>query len=318
MQLNASPGYPHATPRLRRPPRSAPCPPPRLWSQSPAGIVRPRRRSRFVVLALAALFHLPARGQTTPQLTVDDVVAKLQHNLDLYDKSIPSFLADEHIDSIQQQFAARGASAPNFETIAESVFRLKKEIDHTTNTFSFNESRDVSLIDGKPANGRQINAPSMIFGAFSGGLAFVSQEQSPCMRYQLEPVKARKPIVVRFTTLPAAQRTPACILAEDSSGRVSIDPASMQIQRIDLDVPRHLFTPHRDDGSPAIPTIGHWKVEVTYKPVVLNAKTFWLPETILSQCSNDDTQWSFRGAYRNYHLLEVHSRMIIPNEPSER
>jgi len=256
----------------------------------------------------------PVFGQTAP-LTVDSVLEKLQANLDAYDKSIPSFMADEYVDSLQHEFSARGASAAgNVETIAQSVFRLRRKVDTANNTFTFEESRDVNVIDGRRAQGRQINAPSMITGAFSGGLAFVAENQRSCRTYILEKPKAGKPIVVRFQTAAHIPDPEICILNEYSSGRVWIDPASMQIERMELDVPRHLFTPFREDGRPVAPTTGHWNVEVTYKPVVLNAKTFWLPATIFSKCSNEQTEWSYSASYRNYHLFEVHSRIIIPNE----
>ena len=266
-------------------------------------------------VALTTAYGVPPVPAQPAPLTVDQVVQKLQANLDAYDKSIPSFMADEYIDSYKHEFSARGASATgNVETIAQSVFRLKKEIDHATNTFSFSESRDVSIIDGRPAKGRQINAPSMVIGAFSGGLAFVAEDQRTCRTYTLEKPKAGKPLVVRFKSADHIPDPEICILNESSSGRVWINPASMQIERMELDVPRHLFTTLRDDGRPGVPTIGHWNVEVTYKPVILNARTFWLPATILSTCSNEQTEWSYSASYRNYHLLEVHSRIVPPGE----
>jgi hypothetical protein len=273
------------------------------------------RRLLLSAIAFVAGCHsLACLCQSAPPLTVDTVVAKLQTNLDAYDKSIPSFFVDEHIESFKHDFAARGASAANYETIAESLFRLKRTVDPATNTYSLDESRDIRIIDGKPANGRDIDAPTMLTGAFSGGLAVVSQDQKTCMSYTLGPVKPRKLIVVRFASLPDPQRAQDCILAEPGSGSVWIDPASMQIVRIKVLVPRHILTPFNKEGQKDLPTITRWNVQVIYKPVVLNSHTFWLPATITSLCSNDRTEWSFRGVYRNYHLLEVHSRIIMPDD----
>ena len=269
-------------------------------------------------LLLAALLTLAgpphaSRAQPTA-LTIDSVVAKLQANLDSYQQSIPSLIADEHIDSTVQQFRSRGSAAGNYETIAESVFRLKRTDDPKTNTFSLDESRDVRIIDGKPAKGRDIDAPAMVFGAFSGGLAFVSQDESPCMTYQLEKIRPRRPIVVQYESAPNIAHPEDCILTEPGSGRVTIDPATMQITRIEVHVPRHTLVPTFSDGQKGAPTITRWTVEVNYRPVTLNSRTFWLPATIVSLCSNDDTEWSFHATYRNYRLLEVHSRLIIPHE----
>jgi hypothetical protein len=270
------------------------------------------QRCCIVFFLLIASASRSSFAQPVPPLTVDEVVARLQANLDTYENSIPSFVVDEHIDSIAQQFAARGASAPNYETIAESVFHLKRNIDPANHTVTLDESRAIRILDGKPANGADINAPSMIYGAFSGGLAMVSTDEHDCMRYQLEPIKPRKPIVVRFVRVSVAERPDGCILAEDGSGRVTIDPASMQITHIEIHVPHHLLNPVTSDGHKVAPVMTRWDVRVTYRPVVLNARTFWLPATISSTCSNEQTEWSFRGDYRNYHLLDVHSRIVVP------
>ncbi|HXE07209.1 MAG TPA: hypothetical protein VN612_04885 [Acidobacteriaceae bacterium] len=269
-------------------------------------------RSLPLLVLLAATPNL--RAQPPQPLTLDNVVAKLQANLDEYEASIPSFLADEHMDSTMRQFVMRGASAANYETIAESVFRLKRDIDSTAHTQSLDESREIKTIDGKPANGRQIDAPTMLSGAFSGGLAIVSKDEQRCMQYTLDPVKPRKPIVVRFVSLPADQRPKDCILREDGTGRVVIDPRSMQITRLQVAVPRHLITPLLNGGRSGAPTFTRWRVQVDYKPVVLDARTFWLPSKITSSMSNEQTAWSFLATYRNYHKLEVRSRVIIPGD----
>ena len=266
-----------------------------------------------VFVAIACAHHIAAAQPPAP-LTIDTVVEKLQANLDAYDKSIPSFMADEHMDSIRHEFGNRGASAPNYETIADSVFELKRQIDPATHSQFLDESREMRIIDGRPADGRRINAPAMLYGAFSGGLAVVSSEEQACMHYQLEPPKPRKPIIVRFTSTPAGERPKTCLLAEDGSGRVLIDPASMQITHIEIRVPHHVITPEFDDGQKGAPQITHWEVLVDYRPVVLNNRIFWLPSTVSSTMSSDVTQWSFRASYRNYHLLEVHSRIVLPEE----
>ena len=278
----------------------------------------PRHLAPLAIAAVALCPSRPAVAQDTP-LTVDAVVQKLQANLDAYAKTIPSFLVEEHIDSATSttavQISRRGPDvSSNHEMRAESIFRLKRKIDPANNTFTFVESRDVITIDGRPARGRGIDAPTMIVGAFSGGLAFVSEDERACMTYTLEPSKPGRPIIVRYQSAPHIAHPEECILAEETSGRVWIEPASMQIERIEVEVPRHLLTLVLGDGRSAPPVMTHWSVEVDYKPVVLNNRTFWLPATITSNCSNDDAQWSFRGAYRNYRLLEVSSRVIVPGE----
>ena len=279
-------------------------------------------RTAILTATLLALgCHSVSIFGQSPTLTIDDVVAKLQANLDSYQRSIPNFLAEEHMESSESstavQISRRGPSlSSNRETIAESTFRLKRKVDLASNTFTFEESRDFTTIDGHPAKGRSISTPVMLVGAFSGGLAFVSEVERECMTYTLEPPKPGKPIIVHYQSAPHIAHPEICILPEETAGRVWIDPASMQIERIEVDVPRHLLTPIRGDGRADAPSMTHWHVEVVFKPVVLNARTFWLPATIASVCSNDNQEWSFHGSYRNYRLLEVHSRVVVPGDTS--
>ena len=271
-------------------------------------------RLSALLLALLLAAPRPACAQQGQPITLDDVVDMLQANLNSYEKLIPSFLCEEHLDSTERQYAQRGVSADNYETIAESVFRLKREVDEQHHTASLNESREIKVIDGRPANGRDIDAPSMLSGAFSGGLAVVSDDERECMTYTLEPVKPRKPIVVRFATVPATVRATNCILQEDGSGRVVIDPASMQISRVEFKIPHHVVTPQFASGAKGPTTITKWNVAVDYVPVRLDNRIFWLPKAVNSTSDTSTVEWAFRATYRNYHKLEVTSRIVIPDD----
>jgi hypothetical protein len=265
----------------------------------------------------------PACAQQAQPITLDDVVDRLQVNLDSYEKLIPSFLCDEHLDSTVHQNGGTpavnfdpamhqdgGASAVNIETIAESIFRLKRD-EHDDHTVFLNESREIRTIDGLAADGREIDAPSIVSGFFSGGMAVVSDDERQCMNYTLEPIKPGKPIVVRFSSVAAGVRPSSCILQEDGSGRVVIDPASMQISRVEFKIPHHVDF---SSGPKGPKTITRWNVAVDYAPVKLDNRIFWLPRTVQSDSNSSTVDWSFRATYRNYHKLEVTSRIILPGD----
>lgn len=255
-------------------------------------------------------------GQSAKPLTLDEVVAKLQNNLDTYERSIPSFLADEHIYSTQRYI--RTGSGPDDTTSAESVFRLKRRLDPERHIPVLDESREIKTIDGKPADGRDIDASYTFSGAFSSGLALVSKDEQACMRYILVPPKPGKPIIVNFVSAPAGQRPKHCILAEDGSGRVTMNPTSMQITKIEIKVPHHVITRRDRDGRIGPPVVTFWEVQVDYKPVGLDAHTFWLPATISSISSTDQVAWSFVATYGNYHLLQVRSRILVPADAAKQ
>jgi hypothetical protein len=286
-------------------------------------------------IALAPL-HAMAQKQTQPP-TLDTILTALEENLHQYHSQVPSFLCDEHAESNVVP------GTPNQDTVTDSVFRLKRDLrpDHST---VLAESRDIKTVNGRPASSDEISGPSILSGAFSGALAMVSLSQKACMNYKLRPIKASRgkdrtpaPYVVEFSTVPERLRPANCLLQEEGKGRVFIDPATMQITRMELTAPNHLIAEARTaDGQKALPILGPWEVSVDYTPVQLAAQTFWMPATIASIMTHDQgvtvslsgprtrvggveavnsTIWSFQATYRNYHKLEVTSR-IVPTDDS--
>jgi hypothetical protein len=238
---------------------------------------------------------------------LEQVILRLQKNLDQYDADVPSFFCDEHVVS---------RMVPDLhdrETVTDSVFRLKRALnsDHTT---TLEESREVKTVNGQPAKSQEMDGPSLLGGAFEGGLAVVSVSQQACMNYTLERTRRndpKAPIIVRFSSVLTPENKGDCLLHEDGKGRVFIDPATMQISRMELTTPHHIIIPE-DSYSPVK---GEWVLSVDYAPVVLNGETFWMPATITSHATSSPgtfhaTEWSFTATYRNYHKLEVTSRIV--------
>ena len=67
------------------------------------------------------------------------------------------------------------------------------------------------------------------------------------------------------------------------------------------------------------PVIGERVITVDFAPVALGGETFWLPSSISSRDTGDAntfhrTTWTFRASYRNYHRLEVTSRILPGSE----
>ena len=276
-----------------------------------------RRSANDHRVALALLFGAlaiarPAIAQQPEPPTLDAILLQLEINLHHYDADVPSFLCDEHV--VSQIFPSR---IPG--TTTDSVFRLKRTIEPNHKT-TLIESRDVKTVDGHPAEGSELNGPSILSGAFSGGLAMVSISQKACMSYKLRPIKPghpNDPYVVQFTSVPENQRPEDCLLREDGSGRVLIDPATMQIKRLELTAPRHtlMFSGTMLDGRPIPPSVGVWAVTIDYAPILLGGRSFWMPKTITSSMTaQGPTVWSFKAAYSNYHKLEVTTRIVPSTE----
>jgi hypothetical protein len=251
---------------------------------------------------------LTASAQKTKPPTLDAILRRLQGNLDQYDARVPSFFCDEHLVS---------RMIPDLhdrQTVTDSVFRLKRVVN-ADRTTALEESREVKSVNDKPAISQKIDVPTLLDGAFEGGLAVVSLNQQVCMNYTLERSRRNDPAapyIVHFASVLTPENTGRCLLQENGKGQVFIDPATMQITRMELITPHH--TVIRGDLYDA-PVVGDRVLSVDYAPVLLEGQSFWMPVAIASTITSGRgsfhaTVWSFKASYRNFHKLEVTSRIL--------
>jgi hypothetical protein len=258
----------------------------------------------------------PGRTQQLPNL--DDILLRLKLNLDQYLATLPSFFCDEHVVSqVRHQFSPKTAK----NTVTDSIFRIKHTLSQGS-TAALVESRDVQRINGKPTKGEDVRGPSILSGAFTGGLAFVSIDQKTCVRYDLhlidpDPGSNRNLGVykVDFASLPKRERPPSCVISEGVVGSSLIDSESMQIGRMEFTVPRRIVVPasRSPDRAASEAIDGTWAVSVDYASALLGDKLFWMPKTITSistSSGNNPFVWSFTAQYSNYHKLEVTSHVL--------
>jgi hypothetical protein len=274
-------------------------------------VFRKKSTAALLVAWLAFSSALCAQQPKTP--TLDEILTRLDANLNNFDTRLPSIFCDEHVLSSEVQPGMR-----DLNTVTDSVFLLKRtpNPDHTV---SFVESRENQHVDGKPATAQPINAPATLSGAFEGGLALVSRSQAACMSYSLQRSnkdRPGEPYIVRFATVLTPQNSAECLLKENSTGRVFIDPASFEITHVELTTPHHVIIP---GNRFAAPITGRRVLSVDYLPVVLGGETFSMPSTItMHEVSGSGTfhmmVWSYKATYRNYHLLEVTSRILPGDE----
>lgn len=258
----------------------------------------------FTLLAPAG--SVPAQPRKPP--TLDEILQQLETNLNQYDASVPSLFCDEHIVSQ----VSPGLRAQN--TVTDSTFRLKRVVA-SGKTTSLDESREVKTVNGQPAKSQDIAGPSILSGVFEGALAVVTLSQRVCMNYTLERTRRNDPAapyVIRFASVITPKNSRDCLLQEDGKGRAFIDPATMQITRLELTTPHHAIIPETMYTSAVS---GQWLLTVDYAPVSLGGQTFWMPATIDSrETSGGGTfhqiVWLYRATYRNFHKLEVTSHIL--------
>ena len=272
------------------------------------------QRARFAaaLVAYALLVCHSSRAQQAKPLTLSEILQQMESNLRRYRAEVPSFLCDEHLVSKENQYLA---GQGHLDTEADSVFRLKRGFN-ADGTTTLTESRDVKAINRHPANGEDVNGPSRLEGAFSGGLSAILLNEAACIHYtfrQMESGSAPRAYVVGFSSLPASERPIGCSLEDGASGKVFIDPASMQITRMEMKVPRHGIFPMTADGQSMPALLGSWELSIVYAPVMLDGRVYWMPANISSITMTKSFDWTFKTTYRNYHKLEVTSRILPPS-----
>lgn len=255
------------------------------------------RHGLWIVLLLSlAASSCEILAQKTPP-TLDTILQRLESNRDHYDKQVPDFFCNEHTESSlvygkQHQYS-----------VTDLIFRVSR-----TASGSLTELHETKTADGTPSAKVNVHSPVTLSGVFSGGLDAVSLQQKSCMSYALEatsPDNPNEPYAIRFMTLPHSENASGCVLKEQASGRVLIDPATMRVTRMEFMAPHHKIAPME---------IGVWKLSINYAPIQLGGQTFWMPSTITSTETPEDaytpTVYSFSASYSNYHKLEVTSRIV--------
>jgi hypothetical protein len=252
----------------------------------------------ILFLNFIAAFH-SALAQQAATPTLDEILLRLENNLDRYDKQVPNFFCNEHVVS-SLIYGKKQQS-----TVTDSVFRVTRSLSGV-----LTEEHEIKVVNGSPANGERVGGPVTVGGVFSGGLDAVSLRQKACMSYTLQPIqpgRSNEPYVIQFSTLPSTKRRSECVLREEGTGRVFIDPTTAQVTRMELMAPHHAISPGE---------VGAWKISINYAPVSFAEQTFWMPTTITSTATPSEvyvpTVYSFSARYSDYHKLEVTSHIVSP------
>jgi hypothetical protein len=104
-------------------------------------------------------------------LNLDQVLSQIEANTELYNGTVPSFICNEHILS---QEVHEGKI--KHETTVDAVFSVTRS---RAKANTLEESREVKLVDGKPAPSKKIAMPLSFSGGFSGALnKFLSKRSS--------------------------------------------------------------------------------------------------------------------------------------------
>jgi hypothetical protein len=231
-------------------------------------------------------------------LNLDQLLSQIQANTDRYSATVPSFICDEHIVSqeLHQGQLKR-------ETTVDAVFSVSRS---ASKPGTLEESREVKMINGKPAVNKKMNLPISFSGGFSGALTkFLSRDHRLCFEYAADASTPSPESTATFTFVAriAGAKEPSCAsIQPGTAGKFVVDTASMQVTHIERTVPNPVGKDQGVFGTAA----------VEYAAVTFNGQSFWLPSTItaFTRETSKTNNFRFTANYSNYHRFASTSTIL--------
>jgi hypothetical protein len=225
-------------------------------------------------------------AQAQDPLSLDQLLSQVPVNTERYSATVPSFICNEHILS---QEVHEGKIKR--ETTVDAVFSVTRPAAKAN---TLEESREIKLIDGKPAATKVMTLP----------LSF--SDHRSCFEYAADASTKLPKGTAAFTFVakPAAAEDTSCAsIQPGTTGKFTVDTTSMQVTHIERTVQNSVGKDQTVLGTAA----------VDYGPVVLNGKSFWLPTTIIAFTTETSKTNSVRFAarYNDYHRFAA-TATILP------
>lgn len=237
-----------------------------------------------------------------PPLSLEQVLPRVQDQMEEFAHRLPDFICDETITSRE---LAGGKVRKEMVVVSEFKGRQNK----VESGKPFTESREVRTVNGKPVRpDQQLSGPFFYRGGFSSILVAVfSRENERYFNYRLagtETLAGQPALVLKFETRRGQKRLLYHDLFEHQShlkgkGKAWIDPESMHVIRLEF---------HYENSEGAI---GGLDVAVNYAPVTIQEKAFWMPQLVTANRAIPYARFvsvRYIAAYSNYHHFNVSIR----------
>jgi hypothetical protein len=107
---------------------------------------------RSLQIILLIIFAVPshfALGQLAPPPSLDEILLRLEGNLNYYDKDVPNFFCNEHVVS------SLSYAEKQWSTVTDSGFRVVR-----TSSGTLTESHEIQAANGTPAKGEHVSGPT--------------------------------------------------------------------------------------------------------------------------------------------------------------
>jgi hypothetical protein len=262
-------------------------------------------------LALLALgFSAPAlllaapQSAAPPELSLEQVIAKLQTDLAALESALPDFSCEEKVVSEE----LRGAAVRR-KTVNESHFSARRD-SRDGQVVSFTEIRTLHTVDSKPVPpGRKSKGPVLFQNAFVNVLhATISPEWAPRYEFRMtgrETLDGKSALVVAYAARAGQKSTGITLnskfVPSRITGKMWLDAASLHILRMSWvypDLPRPI-------------TIS---ATVDYVPVDIGGASFWMPKLVSMESPEKNPKKPaerrnrvFTAEYSAYRKFDVNS-----------
>lgn len=252
------------------------------------------------LFAIALTAALLAQSSETKTLGIDEIVSRVQANVEKYNASLPDLICHERRISGE----LHKGKLKRTHQIDSELSLVRKKIPDAHG--SFEESRTIKLIDGKISQTTHVKLPLGVTDAIVNSLnSDFGVERAKCYSYSFlgtEKLHEQAVFVIGFTEpLDISPLSSRCQHTPGATGKAWIDAESMQVLRTER------RDPDRPDLEHATVT---WSVE--YSPVSFGGTPFWVPKTVSSDLRfpNKPEVLQYRAEYSNYHKFGVTSKIL--------
>ena len=247
-----------------------------------------------------------ASAQPEPQ--VEQVIVRLQAELEALESALPDFMCEEKVTS--QEW--RGEKLRH-QTVNESHFSARRN-SRNGETISFAEVRTIYTVDSKRVPpGRKLKGPFIFRNVFVNQLhAFISPIWAPRYDFRLEgreTAGGQNALVVAFTARSDQQITGITLgnrfYPSRVTGKIWVEANSGRILRLSW-------------SYPDLPKPVAIAVSVEYFPVDIGGRPFQMPRVVRTECPDknpkepaDRKNRVYTAEYSDYRKFEVNSTITF-------
>jgi hypothetical protein len=276
-----------------------------------------KKALRCAALLLCLSAGTVAQAAADPAIPpVDEIVARVQQNVEKDLASLPNFLCDERITS---QVLLKGKVGSEIK--AESIVRAVRAGNEGTER-DFVETREVVSVNGAPARGQELRLPINVKEAASGSMAAVfGAANIRCFDVKIggiQEFRGHKAVLLRFATKKNAANLGGVCPSKTpgQGGQAWIDPEAMEVLRIESTKLRQKLHGAEKNGLP-IEEDALYSWSIDFAKVLINGQPFWMPLTDKAEAASTyrKLRLTYVAEYSNYHKFGATSK-IVPDSSS--